>query len=80
MDPDGIGTRRLDPRHEVDSASSGSCSSTPIRHLTVTGIETAAFIAATQSATTSGSRIRQAPNVPDCTRSEGQPTFMLISS
>ena len=64
----------------ASSAGSGSCSSTPMRHLTVTGTETAAFIAATQSATRSGVRIRQAPKVPDCTRSDGQPTFRLISS
>ena len=51
-----------------------------MRHLTVTGIETAARMAATQSATRSGSRINAAPKQPDCTRSEGQPTFRLISS
>ena len=33
-----------------------------------------------QSATNVGSAIRQAPNRPDCTRSEGHPTFRLISS
>jgi len=43
-------------------------------------IFTVAFIAATQSATRSGTFIRQAPNVPDWTRSDGQPTFRLISS
>ena len=37
-------------------------------------------MAATQSATSMGSRIRQAPKRPDCTRSDGQPTFRLISS
>ena len=40
----------------------------------------AADIAATQSATSSGSRIRQAPKRPSCTRSEGQPTLRLTSS
>src|SRR5271165_6659707 len=54
-------------------ASCGSCSSTPIRHLTVTGTSTAAAIAATHSATSSGSRIRQAPKRPFLTRSDGQP-------
>jgi hypothetical protein len=48
--------------------------------LTVTGTVATLFIAATQAATVSGSRIRQAPNVPDCTRSDGQPTLRLISS
>ena len=38
------------------------------------------LIAAMQSATSSGSRIRQAPKRPDCTRSDGQPTLRLISS
>ena len=37
-------------------------------------------IAATQSPTSAGSRIRQAPKRPDCTRSDGQPTLRLISS
>ena len=40
----------------------------------------AARIAVTQSATNCGSRIRQAPKRPDCTRSAGQPTLRLISS
>ena len=35
-------------------------------------------MAATQDATRSGSRIRQAPNVPDCTRSDGQPTTAAL--
>ena len=35
----------------ASSAISGSCSSTPIRHFTVTGIATACFIAATHSPT-----------------------------
>ena len=52
----------------------------PMRHLTVTGIATAAFIAATQSPTSAGSAIRQAPKRPSCTRSDGQPTLRLISS
>ena len=37
-------------------------------------------VAAMQSATSPGSRIRQAPKRPDCTLSEGQPTLRLISS
>ncbi len=61
-------------------AASGSCSSTPRRHLTVTGTLTAAFMAATSSPTNWGSRMRQAPKVPDWTRSEGQPTLRLTSS
>ena len=40
----------------------------------------AAFIAATQSPTRPGSRIRQAPKRPLCTRSDGQPQLRLISS
>ena len=44
------------------------------------GTATAAFIAATQSPTSRGSRIRQAPNRPSCTRSDGQPTLRLISA
>jgi len=39
-----------------------------------------AAMAAMHSATSSGSRIRQAPKRPDCTRSDGQPTLRLISS
>ena len=39
-----------------------------------------ARIAATQSATSAGSRMRHAPKRPDCTRSDGQPTLRLISS
>jgi hypothetical protein len=42
-----------------------------MRHLTVTGTPTAAFIAATHSPTSTGSAIRQAPKRPSCTRSEG---------
>ena len=61
-----------------------SCSrvplTTPMRIFTVTGIATAARIAATQSATRAGSRIRQAPKAPLATRSLGQPQFRLISS
>ena len=41
---------------------------------------TAAFIAATHSPTKTGSTIRQAPKRPSCTRSDGHPTFRLISS
>ena len=52
----------------------------PMRHFTVTGIATAAFIAATQSPTSAGSAIRQAPKRPSCTRSDGQPMLRLISS
>ena len=37
-------------------------------------------MAATHSATRSGSAIRQAPKAPRCTRSLGQPQFRLISS
>jgi hypothetical protein len=62
------------------SACSGSWSSMPIRHFTVTGIATAAFMAATQSPTSAGSAIRQAPKRPSCTRSDGQPMLRLISS
>ena len=76
--------RRRRPRStasvNVSSAASGSCSSMPMRHFTVTGIVTAAFIAATQSPTSAGSAIRQAPKRPSCTRSDGQPTLRLISS
>jgi hypothetical protein len=61
-------------------ASSGSCSSIPMRHLTVTGMRTAATMAATQSPTNAGSAIRQAPKRPSCTRSDGQPTLRLTSS
>ena len=52
----------------------------PSRCLTVTGIFTASRMARTQSATSSGSAIRQAPNAPRCTRSLGQPMFRLTSS
>src|SRR3984957_16638266 len=52
----------------------------PMRHLTVTGIATSAFMAATPSPTSAGSAIRQAPKRPSCTRSDGQPTLRLISS
>ena len=52
----------------------------PIRVLTVTGTPTAWRIARTQAATSSGSAIRQAPKRALWTRSEGQPTFRLISS
>ena len=57
---------------------SGSCSSTPSRHFTVTGMATAAH-GRDAFADQFGLRIRQAPNVPDCTRSDGQPTLRLIS-
>ena len=49
-------------------------------HLRRAPERTAAAIAATHSATTAGSRIRQAPKRPLCTRSEGQPTLRLISA
>ena len=52
----------------------------PIRVLTVTGTGAAARIARTHVATRSGSAIRQAPKRAFCTRSDGQPTFRLISS
>jgi hypothetical protein len=68
------------PRASTSSATSGSWSSMPIRHLTVTGILTARFMAATPSATSAGSAIRQAPKRPSFTRSDGQPTLRLISS
>ena len=54
--------------------------SIPIRCLTVTGIVTASRIARTQSATSSGSAIRQAPKAPRCTRSLGQPMLRFTSS
>jgi hypothetical protein len=60
-------TRRTNSR----SSSQESRSSMPMRHFTVTGTATAARIAATHSATSAGSAIRQAPKRPDCTRSEG---------
>ena len=60
--------------------SYASLRSMPRRCLTVTGIDTASCIAFKQSATSSGSAIRHAPNAPRCTRSEGQPQFRLISS
>ena len=76
-----IGAARARPlAANASSASSGSCSSMPMRHLTVTGIVTAAFMAATQSPTSAGSAIRQAPKRPSCTRSDGQPALRLISS
>ena len=71
--------RRLAARHAL-AAPARSPSTTPMRSLTVTGIETAARIAATQSATSLGRSIRQAPNAPECTRSLGQPQLRLISS
>lgn len=37
-------------------------------------------MAATHSPTRSDVRMRQAPNVPNCTRSDGQPTLRFISS
>ena len=63
------------------SAASGSWSSTPIRHFTVTGTATAALhrrdaFARPAPASASGRR----RSVPDCTRSDGQPTLRLISS
>ncbi len=51
-----------------------------MRIFTVTGMRTAAFMAATHSPTSIGSRIRQAPNAPLATRSLGQPQLRLISS
>jgi hypothetical protein len=41
----------ITPRASTSSASSGSWSSMPMRHFTVTGIFTARFIAATPSTT-----------------------------
>ena len=52
----------------------------PMRIFTVTGTLTAARMAATHSATSSGSSIRQAPKEPLATRSLGQPQLRLISS
>src|SRR2546427_130477 len=52
----------------------------PMRHLTVTGTATTAFMAATHSPTSAGSAIKQAPKRPLRTRSDGQPTLRLISS
>ena len=52
----------------------------PMRCLTVTGMDTASTIALTQSATSAGSAMRQAPKDPRCTRSLGQPQLRLISS
>ena len=60
--------------------SGESSLSMPMRHLTVTGTETASVIAFTMSATRSGRSIRAAPKPPFCTRSEGQPQLRLISS
>src|SRR5260364_378079 len=57
-----------------------SISSSPIRCLTVTGIDPASRIARTHSATRKGCAISAAPNTPRCTRAEGQPQFRLISS
>ena len=56
-----------------------SRSSTPMRHLIETGIETASCIALKQSATTFFSFMRHAPKFPFCTRSDGQPQFKLTS-
>src|SRR5690606_2646016 len=69
-------TVSMKPRKRAYSSSS----STPNRHLTVTGTGQASCMAATHSATSAGSRIRQAPNRPACTRSEGQPQLRLTSS
>ena len=52
--------------------------SRPKRCLTDIGISTTSFIARTQSATSAGSAIKQAPNEPRCTRSEGQPQLRSI--
>jgi hypothetical protein len=52
----------------------------PIRHFTVTGMSEASRMARTQSATSDGSAIRQAPKRPDCTRSDGQPTLRFTSA
>ncbi len=65
---------------KASSAASGSWSSMPRRHLTVTGTATPAFMAATHSATSRGAAIRQAPKRPRSTRLDGQPTLRLISS
>ena len=43
-------------------------------------IETTSRIALMQSATRCAFPIRHAPNIPFCTRSDGQPTLRLISS
>ena len=57
-----------------------SSSSTPIRCFTVTGMVVTARIAATASATRSGSRMSTTPKAPVCTRALGQPTFRSTSS
>jgi hypothetical protein len=44
------------------------------------GASATAFMAATPAPTSAGSRMRQAPKRPSCTRSDGQPTLRLISS
>ena len=48
------------------AGSAAAWSSTPIRHLTVTGMLTASRMAIMHSATISGSAIRHAPNRPLC--------------
>ena len=80
MDDDPPHTGLAIVLRKAGSTRSGSCSSTPMRHLTVTSRGCAARIAAQQSATSAGSRMSTAPNVPDCTRSDGQPQLRLISS
>jgi hypothetical protein len=65
------------------NASYESASSTPIRHLTLTGVPSGAFshIAAKQSPTSSGSAINAAPKHPfPATFGLGHPLFRLISS
>src|SRR5438445_568237 len=49
----------------------------PMRCFTVTGTATASTIAFTQSATSCGSAIRQAPNAPRCPSLRNMQTFHL---
>ena len=60
--------------------SSPSYSSTPIRHLTVRGIERFFFIALKQELSNLISFIKKTPKFPDLTFFDGQPTLRLISS
>src|SRR5262249_39566433 len=53
-------------RRDIPSPPSSCASTTPMRSFTVTGIFTAARIAATHSATNFGRSIRQAPKAPEC--------------
>jgi hypothetical protein len=50
---------------KAGSTASGTWSSTPIRHFTVTSTGATPIIAATQSATSAGRSISTAPKQPD---------------